>query len=262
MPFIKGLRNPMNGVTRISLNSLSSMISLHEQNQEPLPILNDAARQHDIQDTKNPVPNFKDAKAAYASKTTTDLLRAAISFHLCRIPILVENAEPLLKLSRRISPSITDGVLKATLFGHFCAGENVERIRPVLQKLDDYGIGSILDYAAEDDGSSSPANENLDDGVIAAQSLHTTPARGYDYESEAKCDRHVEVFKKCIHDVASLSGSSTKDGYAAIKVTALGNPKLLERMSRAIVEAKKLFEIFDKNNDGFVSREEFEQGYK
>jgi proline dehydrogenase len=80
----------------------------------------------------------------------------------------------------------------------------------------------------------------------------------YDYESEAQCDKHVETFLHCIQDVASFG----PDGYAAVKITALGNPKLLARLSTAIVEAKRLFEIFDMNGDGVISREEFEFGYK
>ena len=57
-----------------------------------------------------------------------------------------------------------------------------------------------------------------------------------------------------------MASLGSKDGYTAIKVTALGNPKLLARMSQAIVEVKKLFEILDKGKE--VSRDEFEQGYK
>ena len=80
----------------------------------------------------------------------------------------------------------------------------------------------------------------------------------YDYESEAQCDKHVETFLHCIKDVESFG----PDGYAAVKITALGNPKLLARLSTAIVEATRLFEVFDMNGDGVISRDEFEFGYK
>jgi proline dehydrogenase len=140
------------------------------------------------------------------------------------------------------------------MFGHFCAGEDQARIRPVLKKLDESGIGGILDYAAESDGSPEP--ESVDG--LTENSFAPRKVREYDYEDESQCDKHVDVFKKCIHDVAD---AGSKDGFAAIKVTALGNPKLLARMSQAIVEAKKLFEIFDTSMNGYVSREEFEQAY-
>jgi proline dehydrogenase len=205
----------------------------------------------------NPVPNFDDERAAYESKSNFELLRAAAVFRLSKIPVLVNNAESLLIASRKIlGGTLTDFGLKATLFGHFCAGEDELKIRPVLKKLDEVGIGSILDYAAENDGS--PEASKVQGIEPAPGSLRRV--REYDYEDEAKCDGHVEVFKKCINDVASLG--SDKDGFAAIKVTALGNPKLLARMSTAIVEASRLFEQFDHNKDGTVGRDEFETGYK
>jgi len=39
--------------------------------------------------------------------------------------------------------------LRLTFFGHFCAGEDQEGIRPTVKALDGAGVGSILDYAAE-----------------------------------------------------------------------------------------------------------------
>jgi proline dehydrogenase len=197
--------------------------------------------------TKNPVPDFNDTQSAYKSKTTSELLRAAACFGLCKIPVLVSNSEMMLRASRSISPSVTDALLKVTLYGHFCAGENQVRIQPVIKMLDDFGVGNILDYAAENDESPTPSS------AVAAIKV-----REYDYESEAKCDQHVDTFIQCINDVAA----GGKDGYAAIKVTALGNPKLLSRMSQAITEVKCLFEKFDGNRDGFVTREEFELSYE
>jgi proline dehydrogenase len=209
--------------------------------------------------TVNPVPDFNDIQSAYQSKSTNELLRAAACFRLCQVPILVPNAEKLLKMSRRIiTPTATDLLLKATMYGHFCAGEDQERIQPVVKKLDEFGVGNILDYAAESDESFSSPNESICTMNANLYSKGNVTAREYDYESEAQCDKHVEHFKQCITDVSAGS----KDGYAAIKVTALGNPKLLSRMSVAITEAKRLFEKFDTNKDGFVTRNEFELGYK
>ncbi|KAG7368746.1 proline dehydrogenase [Nitzschia inconspicua] len=202
---------------------------------------------------KNPVPDFNDAHAAYESKSTKELLRAAACFRLCRIPFLVNNAESLLRSSRFLLGGwITDAALKTTLFGHFCAGEDQDRIRPVIQKLKDAGIGSILDYAAENDQPAAPAK--LEDKSFEEQNIRV---QTYDYESEAQCDRHVDTFLHCINDVASFG----PDGFAAVKITALGNPKLLARLSTAIVEAKRLFQIFDSNGDGVIGRDEFEFGY-
>ena len=84
------------------------------------------------------------------------------------------------------------------------------------------------------------------------------PARVYDYKSEKDCDDHVEIFKSCIRSVRDVSPTR---GFAALKVTALGNPELLERMSTMIVEVKNLFSKFDQKGSGLISREEFVRCY-
>lgn len=214
---------------------------------------------------KLPTPDFNDAKAAYESKSTMELWRAFAVFQLCRIPFIVKHSETLLQASRKVlGGTLSDALLKATLFGHFCAGEDEKRIQPVLENLQASGIGSILDYAHEDDGSGGETEQqNNSSGasnspeVILQEANPKVLVRTYDYESEHQCDLHVKTFESCIHSVQNLDA----DGYAAVKVTALGNPKLLERMSLALREVKNLFGKFDQDGDGFVSRAEFEEGF-
>lgn len=230
----------------------------------------------------NPIPDFSYAKAAWSSKSTKELVVGGLSFSLCRVPFLVRHADALLRYSRRIlGDTLTDFVLKQSLFGHFCAGEDERTIQPVIQRLEQAGIGSILDFAAENDGSqsnntrkerarhssnSSIASKPLEQVILTQAADNANNMEGnlhpkvrmYDYESETQCDDHVQTFLKCIQDVSNLQ----KDGFAAIKVTALGNPVLLERMSRAIVETQHLFARFDTNGDGLISKEEFERGYQ
>jgi proline dehydrogenase len=202
---------------------------------------------------KLPMPDFSNSQAAYSTKTTGQLVRASLVYNLCNITPLVRNADPLLRLSRFVvGDFLTDSVLKATLFGHFCAGEDETDMKPVLEEMQTHGIGGILDYAAESDSVPESFTEQN-------HNVYRLPGGVYDYESEAVCDEHVEVFLSCIRSVHKVA----PDGFAAVKVTALGNPKLLERMSTAIVEAERLFSHFDVNKNGVqvVTREEFAQGY-
>ena len=46
-------------------------------------------------------------------------------------------------------------LMKATVYGQFVAGEDLDTLRPIMKKLKDEGIRSILDYAVEDDISES-----------------------------------------------------------------------------------------------------------
>lgn len=42
-------------------------------------------------------------------------------------------------------------VMKMTLYGQFVAGEDHVSIRPLIQKNQAYGVGSVLDYSVEED---------------------------------------------------------------------------------------------------------------
>ena len=206
----------------------------------------------------NITPDFSNTKLVYESKSTIDLIRAAITLQLCRIPSLVDHAEDILKLSRKaFGNTITDSVIKATFFKHFCAGEHEEDIRPVVQKLDtDAGIGSVLYYAAEssdDSNGNENSNQNTLDDDRQEEAYYTT-------EFESQADEHLNSYIDGIENLTKLG--STKDDYAAIKITALGNPILLKRISQTITETKRLFEKFDLNKDGTIGRDEFEQCYR
>ena len=50
-------------------------------------------------------------------------------------------------------------------------------------------------------------------------------------------------------------------GLACVRsqVTALGQPKLLERVSGCLVAIRDLFRIFDADLNGVISRDEFER---
>jgi hypothetical protein len=181
----------------------------------------------------NPLPHFDDSQEAYGAKTMSELARAMLSLHVCRFPLIVTHAKTLHNFSRRfLGDWITDTALQMSLFGHFCGGTDEVRIRPKIAQLERAGIGSILDFAAEDDLESDEDNKNKNKNDTATPSnnsnssspkstladrivVDNTPnSRVYAYETEQQCDRHVETFKRCIRAVQTLD----KDGFAAVKV--------------------------------------------
>jgi len=186
--------------------------------------------------------NFSDPAAAFAAKSNFELLRTTLVFTICRIGPIVRHCQTLYDLALKILGStITHGLLRHTLFNHFCAGENAKEIVPKMEKLHHYGIGGILDYAAEakDEPVTRaaapevvPAGEAEDDVVGAPLS-----ARLYYYENESKCDAHRDIFLDAVRAVKD----ATPNGFAAIKLSGLGDPKLLERMSNVLVQMASLF---------------------
>jgi proline dehydrogenase len=239
------MMRPSRTLRLICQRSLSTALSDPVHRSKSSMAFSASGIQHDTKEKGSlSIPDFNNNLLAFDTKSTASLLRAHLVFSLCLIKPLVNNADPLLNMTRRVlGDYITDSLLKATFFGHFCAGEDEKRLQPTIADLRRNGIGGILDYAAENDVPTTNFNQ---------------PAREYSYESEAACDRHVDIFRSCIRSVANVS----PDGFAAIKVTALGNPLLLERMSQAIVETKNLFAKFDLNGDGHISRDEFERAHR
>ena len=201
--------------------------------------------------------DFSDSKLAFQSKSTFYLVRAYFVFQTCRIQTIVDNAETLLRISyKRLGDSITDKILKKTYFAHFCAGEDEREIIPVINEYERDGIGSILDYAAEADIT--------DDTIEVIEGLTEEEkdinVRTYAYKNELLCDERALTFDKCLRSANVVKGASS-NGFVAVKVTALTNPKLLEKMSKVVVEIRNLFLKFDKNKDGLITLEEFERGY-
>lgn len=78
-----------------------------------------------------------------------------------------------------------------------------------------------------------------------------------EYTVEQEFDQNAKQFQAEIEAVHNVS----PEGFAAIKVTALGNPQLLQRWSNSLVEIRNLFSTLDANSDGRLQWEEFQSGY-
>lgn len=223
----------------------NSHISVHE-----------STCQHSPPTTKNLSSlGFNNPQVAFKHKSTSQIIQSLAVFSLCRLPWLVNNADAIISTTKSIFGSrFIDWIIEKTFYKQFVGGPDAHAISPVLAALSTSGVHAILDYAAEDDVSSSH-------GAKSRQPpQRTVVARTYSYEDEKVCDSRSNIFMKSIEAAAGHSTGSR--GFAAIKVTALGNPLLLERVSNALIAIKDLFRQFDDNGDGFIERESFYRVYK
>lgn len=198
------------------------------------------------------VLDFTDTARIFQSKTTPELVRAYTVYFLSQQRWLVQHSDALLRAAYAVpvvGPKMTDSLLRATFFGHFCAGADVNEIRPVLKALADAGIGGILDYAAEADVENPRDLSGVDHNLLSA--------RTYEYEGEAACDANAAIARHAIIDAATTAAATAKArgvpvadeaAFVAIKCTALGKPELLMRMSSIIVQAQLLFHSLDSPN--------------
>lgn len=201
------------------------------------------------------VIDFNDSEESFRSKATISIIRALMVFKFSRWRYLVRHSETLLKIAySTIGETATNALLKYSFYGHFCAGEDINEVSKTIDYFERNGIGSIMDYAAESD--LQEAEKERGPREFDTPSAFSS-SRTYSYLDEELCDQRAAIFEKCIRAVHKVSPT----GFAAIKITALGNPKLLERMSTAISEIRSLFDKFDKSGDGYVSKENFLKAY-
>jgi len=243
---------------------------------------------------------FLNHEAAFKSKSTMQVLRGYVVYQLCSIGFLVENNETLMNIGKKVlGETLFAKIMKMTFYGHFVAGENRAAIKPVIHRMHSFGVKSILDYSVEEDLSESQAKkiemESLDSAPQDAKCdvpspnggpkiahteemkkkftpseefgdrrKHVSSARTYFYQNEAKCEKQMETFLRCIEAVAHSTGST---GMAAIKVTALGRPNLLLQLSEVIVRSHKYFqEVTGQANqtvqEGQVCHDAFSKRFK
>jgi len=105
-----------------------------------------------------------------------------------------------------------------------------------------------LDYAAEAD---------LDSDQSAPSEVNQ-PSRVYPFLNEDVCDANKRIFLTAVEAVHA----TTPEGFAAVKVTALGDPALLERVSTAVLQLRAFFYTLDTSGRGVLSRQSFLDGWR
>eukprot|EP00605_Chrysophyceae_sp_TOSAG23-4_P000802 GSChrysophyteH1.ASY1.ANO1.891.1 assembled CDS len=178
-------------------------------------------------------------------------------YRICTVPFLVRHSESMIQTSYKyLGARLTNAVMKYSFFGHFCAGENEVDMKPVVTYLERNGIGSIFDYAAESDVNEAdvPA-DTTSESSTPYDSSDQTFGRVYHYIDEAVCDKHAAIFENCIKAVHKAMSNS---GFAAMKITALGDPNLLRRMATTLSEIRlkleNLTDILVRNMHARVDR--------
>lgn len=191
--------------------------------------------------------SFNDSKVAFESKTTFEIIRALVVYRLCSVKLLTRNAGKLLSASNAIlGKTITEAAIKYTFFYHFCAGENSEDIKPVIQRLSSNGINSILDFAAERDKDPEE------------QTISGAECRTYNEDiADQECEENLEIFMECIR-----AASQFENGFAAIKLTGLGRPELLETVSDVVQSVRMAFINLQKSNPNELTWSEFLSGIR
>jgi len=226
---------------------------------------------HDLAPDRSIKLTFNDSSFAFRSKKTRELIRASLCFRLFSVEHLVDNNMYYMNMFKRtFGEGLFNMAMKMTVYGQFVAGEDKDRIKPLVRRMDEVGVGSILDYAVEEDLDKPKATQMEMDSCVPEEETYqkiervsdplpfrksssfqyqpqqkfadrrvgVVSARTYFYEDEEQCDKNMENFLYCIE----AAGGASKHGFAAIKLTALGRPQFLLQFSEALMSSRELFE--------------------
>lgn len=142
--------------------------------------------------------SFDNTKIAFAHKSDRELKKAYRLFQTFGIPALVKYGPKLSNAALAIGLPIK-GIIKKTIFAQFCGGETIDESHPSALELYENGIGAILDYSVEGEGSE-------DDFVATYEEL-------------------VNVIQE--------SANRTEYPFAVFKCTGIGSFSMLQERSEA-----------------------------
>jgi proline dehydrogenase len=95
---------------------------------------------------------FEDTEVAFRGRSDKDLRLSYWLFKIISSNFLTSIGPPVTNFALRIGLPIK-GIIKKTVFRHFCGGENIEECSQAIKALACRNVGAILDYSAEGESS-------------------------------------------------------------------------------------------------------------
>lgn len=91
---------------------------------------------------------FQNTEVAFKIKSNADLKRALWLFRMISYGFIVKTGNKIIPAALNVGLPMS-WIIKPTVFKHFCGGENLDECKPVVEKLGQAKVKSILDYSVE-----------------------------------------------------------------------------------------------------------------
>lgn len=119
--------------------------------------------------------SFEDTEIAFRHSSDFDLKRAYWLFRVININFLVKIGPPITNLAMKLGLPIK-GIIKATIFKHFCGGETILECDGAIKKLNEGGVGTILDYSVEGEDDEMVFDNTRDEIIKTIKRAENDPA--------------------------------------------------------------------------------------
>ncbi len=118
--------------------------------------------------------SFADTSIAFSYKSDKELRKSYLLFSSINNPIASKLGANIVKIALKVKLPIK-GIIRNTVFQHFCGGETINQCDATIQKLADYNIKTILDYAAEGDAGESSYEKAVQEILKTVDKAATNP---------------------------------------------------------------------------------------
>lgn len=142
-----------------------------------------------------PEISFDDTATAFSYKSDKELNKANFVFTVVNHPWVSAFSTGVVKLALKLNLPV-EGMIKATVFEHFCGGESIDKAEQAIQKLGNYHVGTILDYSVEGEHTEKGFDATMEETLLTIE--------------KAKASKHIP--------------------FSVFKVTGLASAELLEKI--------------------------------
>lgn len=109
-----------------------------------------------------PKISFENLEVAFASKTDAELRKMYLIFATLNNNLISDLGIGLANLAFKLKLPVK-GIMKKTMFGHFCGGETIAESIEACRKLAKYGVHSILDLSVEGKGDEESFDQTCEE---------------------------------------------------------------------------------------------------
>jgi proline dehydrogenase len=121
-----------------------------------------------------PKVSFEDTAIAFRYKSNGELRKANFIFTIVNHPFVSNLATGAVKLGMSWGLPI-QGLVRATVFEHFCGGETIDKAEHTIQHLGEYNVKTILDYSVEGEQSEAGFDRTAEEILKTFDKAKTSP---------------------------------------------------------------------------------------
>ena len=113
--------------------------------------------------------DFNNTEVAFSNKSDKELKKTAWLFRMINNPNLVKIGSKLSLLGIKFKIPFTDTIIRKTIFPQFCGGESLLDSQPVIDKLYEYDVMTILDYGSESKSDEDDLDTTMEETIRAIE---------------------------------------------------------------------------------------------